>query len=43
MNATFLEVMFILDVALLIFRFWQEDIPKLFKKKASAKKGKEEL
>lgn len=26
-----------------IMKFWQEDIPKLFKKKASAKKGKEEL
>jgi len=26
-----------------IMKFWQEDIPKLFKKKASAKKEKEEL
>lgn len=26
-----------------VMKFWQEDIPKLFKKKASAKKGKEEL
>jgi len=26
-----------------IMKFWQEDIPKLFKKKASAKKDKEEL
>jgi len=26
-----------------VLKFWQEDIPKLFKKKASAKKGKEEL
>lgn len=26
-----------------ILKFWHEDIPKLFKKKASAKKGKDEL
>jgi len=26
-----------------ILKFWNEDIPKLFKKKASAKKGKDEL
>jgi len=26
-----------------VLKFWQEDIPKLFKKKASTKKGKEEL
>ena len=29
-------------VCFLLFRFWHEDIPKLFKKKAS-KKGKDEL
>jgi len=26
-----------------ILKFWNEDIPKLFKKKAAAKKGKDEL
>lgn len=26
-----------------VMKFWQEDIPKLFKKKASTKKGKDEL
>lgn len=26
-----------------VMKFWQEDIPKLFKKKASSKKGKDEL
>jgi len=26
-----------------ILKFWHEDIPKLFKKKASTKKGKDEL
>ena len=37
--------MLILPLNFIFFRFWEEDIPKLFKKKAKVekKKSKEEL